>query len=98
MTTYVLDIDELIEILQEWKKDGYNYVIASNDPAGGWSAPSKKKPFYQVGFAINGKAFEKDDLRNLFGVRGLVIFAFKDTDKFSEKAKQILAEKGGKAQ
>ena len=89
MTTIVMTIDRLIEQLQGLKKDGYQYVIISPDPIGSWSAPSKKRRYYQAAFALTDEVFAKDDLNNLLNSKAFAMFFFNSTEKFSAEVREF---------
>lgn len=94
MSTIIATIDEVIDFLQKHKEKGYKYAIIGTDPTGGWSAPSKKRKYYQVNFAVAGDVFEKSDLMNLMKAAGFVVFLYKDTDRFSKDTKAYFEEGG----
>lgn len=95
MTTMFATINEVINLLQKHKEKGYKYAIIAPDPTGRWSAPSKKRKYYQANFAIAGDVFAEDDLRNLMKAAGFAVFLYKNTSLFAEDVK---AQLGGGAE
>ena len=92
MTTFVGDIDDLIAILQDAKKNGIKYYAMSNDLDGQQYAPNSKNKTFGIRFAISAKAFNSNDLRILFKSTKLAVFLFKNDDMFSEDAKRLIEE------
>jgi len=91
MSTIVATIDELMEFLQKHKEKGYKYAIIAPDPIGGWSAPSKRKKYYQANFAV-ARVFEKDNLMNLLKAVGFAVFLYKDTSLFDSNTRKYFEE------
>jgi len=92
MTTIIATIDEVIDFLQKHKEKGYKYAIIAPDPVGSWSAPSKKRKYYQATFAVAGDVFVKDNLMNLMNAAGFAVFLYKDTRLFDEDTKAYFEE------
>ena len=78
MTTLIATIDEAIEYLKKHKEKGFKYVLVSDDPAGELRAPSKRKKYYTISLGLARDIFEKDDLRNLFEARVLLMLLYKE--------------------
>ncbi|NJE47349.1 hypothetical protein E3E35_08045 [Thermococcus sp. GR7] len=92
MTTMIATIDDVIDFLQKHKEKGYKYAIIAPDPVGGWSAPSRKRKYYQANFAVARDVFAKDDLMNLMNTAGFAVFLYKDTSLFDEDTKAYFEE------
>lgn len=92
MATYVGTIDTLIKMIEEFKKQGYKYFVASPDLEGGQFSPSKRNKNYRMRFAISGKVFVKEDLKILLFNPKMAVFLFRDNSEFSEEAKKIIEE------
>ncbi len=92
MPTYVAGIDDLIELLSKMKRKGYRYVVVSNEAVGNWAAPTRRRKYYTVSFAVSGDVFDKDGLTNLLGAVGLAVFLYKDDVVFSEEFRKKFRE------
>jgi len=92
MTTMIATIDEVIDFLQKHKEKDYKHAIIAPDPVGGWSAPSKKRKYYQANFAVARDVFAKDNLMNLMNAAGFAVFLYKDTSLFTEDTKAYFEE------
>ena len=81
MTTMVGTVDEFIDLLQKMKKDGYKYVVISEDLEGQLSAPSKRKKYFRIGFAFSDIVFINNrDLRLFLSNPTYAFVVFKDVE------------------
>lgn len=96
MPTYVAGIDDLIELLTKMKGKGYRYVVVSNEAVGNWAAPTRRKKYYTVSFAVGNDVFAKDDLTNLLEAVGLAVFLYKNDAVFSEEFRKKFKELEGR--
>ena len=92
MTTLLATVDEAIEFLRKQKERGYKYVVIATDPVGGWSAPSKRRKYYQANFAVARDVFAQDNLMNLMNAAGFAVFLYKDLGPFSEESRKYFEE------
>jgi len=97
MTTVVALIDELIDHLENLKKEGYKYVIATNELIGSQYAPSKHNIYFRLTFGFPSVAFNHANLARILDAQRMAILVFKDTNDFGEEALKIIDEKEGKS-
>ena len=92
MTTFVATIDHLIEFFNELKNDGYKFAILTNSKSGNFFAPSSRRKYYQIGFAISPDVFSKSDLRPLISNPVFAFVVFKDVEPFAEDFREKLLQ------
>jgi len=90
MTTFVATIDHIIQFLESLKEDGYNFAVLTNDKSGNFLAPSTRRKYYQVGFAISESVFPKKDLKPLLDNPMFAFAVFKDVETLAEKYRERL--------
>ena len=86
--TYVVEINKLIEYLKKKAEDGYRFAVVSFEKSGSFTTPTKRKKYYQVGFAFAGDLFEKENLRLFFDNPVGVFLLLKDESLLNSEIRE----------